>query len=216
MVRGDTVRRRLVHCVCCTRRVACGKRGTEFAASDAAVACPRLKRRKGTVPPVLPLAFTALSQEHYAVSEDGVLLTSTTQPIYRAAMCRERVMNSGQSCAEITVVTKVNMMIGVGRPTLDPNAERPYDTADFWGLYSSAGISHNGACQNWQGMQPFGTGDVLRLLLDSDAGTLTVKKNGTLLGVAVTTGLTGDLCWAVSMYGTNISARIKVVDPAEF
>jgi hypothetical protein len=57
---------------------------------------------------------------------------------------------------------------------------------------------------------------VLRLLLDSDAGTLTVKKNGTLLGVAVTTGLTGDLCWAVSMYGTNISARIKVVDPAEF
>jgi hypothetical protein len=38
-------------------------------------------------------------------------------------------------------------------------------------------------------MQGYGTGDVLRLLLDSDAGTLTVKKNGTLLGVAVTSGL---------------------------
>jgi hypothetical protein len=57
---------------------------------------------------------------------------------------------------------------------------------------------------------------VLRLLLDSDAGTLTVKKNGTLLGVAVTSGLTGDLCWAVTCCGEDGSARIKVVDPAEF
>ena len=58
---------------------------------------------------------------------------------------------------------------------------------------------------------------MLRLLLDSDAGTLTVKKNGTLLGVAVTSGLTGDLCWAVSCDGENSdSVRIKAVDPAEF
>jgi cyclin A len=37
----------------------------EFAASDAAAACPRLKRRKGTKVPVLPLAFIALSQQKY-------------------------------------------------------------------------------------------------------------------------------------------------------
>ena len=66
--------------------------------------CPRLKRRKGTVPPVLPLAFTTLSQQHYAASEDGALLTSTANRGYRAALCRERVMNSGRSCAEVTVV----------------------------------------------------------------------------------------------------------------
>jgi hypothetical protein len=57
---------------------------------------------------------------------------------------------------------------------------------------------------------------VLRLLLDSDAGTLTVKKNGTLLGVAVPSGLTGDLCWAVSSNSEGDSVRIKAVDPAEF
>jgi hypothetical protein len=50
---------------------------------------------------------------------------------------------------------------------------------------------------------------VLRLLLDSDAGTLTVKKNGTLLGVAVTSGLTGDLCWAVACHSSSNSVRIK-------
>ena len=74
------------------------------------------------------------------------------------------------------------------------------------------------------GQQPFGTGDVMRLLLDSDAGTLTVKKNGALLGVAVSSGLTGDLCWAVCLRGTVSTrlarpvdvVRIKEVDPAEF
>ena len=50
----------------------------------------------------------------------------------------------------------------------------------------------------------------------SYAGTLTVKKNGTLLGVAVTSGLTGDLCWAMCCYTAGESVRIKALDPAEF
>jgi hypothetical protein len=65
-------------------------------------------------------------------------------------------------------------------------------------------------------MEGYGEGDVLRLLLDSDAGTLTVKKNGALLGVAVTSGLTGDLCWAVSCCDVGNSVRINALDPAEF
>jgi hypothetical protein len=77
-------------------------------------------------------------------------------------------------------------------------------------------LYHNGDYQHWQGQQHYGAGDVLRLLLDSDAGTLTVKKNGALLGVAVTSGLTGDLCWAVGCYHTSNSVRIKALDPAEF
>jgi hypothetical protein len=186
-----------------------------FAESDAAAACPRLKRRKGAV---LPLVWTALSQDYYATSEDGALLTVTDNPGYRVALCRERVMNSGQSCTEVTVVRKDGvMMVGVGRPTLDPNAKHAYCTANFWGVDSSTGyLYHSADAQEWQGMQTYRTGDVLRLLLDSDAGTLTVKKNGTLLGVAVTSGLTGDLCWAMSSYSEGDSVRIKAVDPAEF
>jgi hypothetical protein len=91
-------------------------------------------------------------------------------------------------------------------------------TADFWGLGDSEGNLHhnsNGG-QHWQGQQGYGEGDVVRLLLDSDAGTLTVKKNGTLLGVAVTSGLTGGLCWAVASWDADDSVRIKAVDPAEF
>jgi hypothetical protein len=192
---------------------------TKFAASAAAAACPRLKWRKGTVPPVLPLGFTALSRQHYATSEDGALLTSTADPDYRPALSHERVMNSGRSCAEVTVVRKDgSIIIGVGRSTLDSNAARAYSSADFWGVISYDGTSfHNNAnFQDWQGQQPYDAGDVLRLLLDSDAGTLTIKKNGALLGVAVTSGLTGDLCWAVCCYGAGNSVRIKSVDPADF
>ena len=68
----------------------------------------------------------------------------------------------------------------------------------------------------WSEQEGYRTGDVLRLLLDSDAGTLTVKNNGTLLGVAVASGLTGDLCWAMSSYGAGDQGRIKAVDPREF
>ena len=112
------------------------------------------------------------------------------------------------------------MMIGVGRPTLEPNASMAYRTADFWGIVSVASLTgslfHSGDGQEWQGQQHYGEGDVLRLLLDSDAGTLTIKKNGTLLGVVVTSGLTGDLCWAVSCFTAGESMRIKALDPAEF
>ena len=45
-------------------------------------------------------------------------------------------------------------------------------------------IYNSGVEMAWEGQQGYGAGDVLRLLLDSDAGTLAVKKNGTLLGVS--------------------------------
>jgi hypothetical protein len=189
----------------------------DFAESDEAAACQRLKRRKSIVSPLLPLAFSAIDQEYYATSEDGALVTATDDPEHRPALCLERVMNSGQSCAEVTLVEANDMLIGVGRPTLDPNTADAWETADFWGFGSCTGnLWHNDHAQLWQGMQRYRTGDVLRLLLDSDAGTLTVKKNGTLLGVAVTSGLTGDLCWAVSYYEDGASVRIKEVDPADF
>ena len=43
-----------------------------------------------------------------------------------------------------------------------------------------------------------------------------IKKNGALLGVAVTSGLSGDLCWAITCLQPGDSLRIKAVDPEDF
>ena len=50
----------------------------------------------------------------------------------------------------------------------------------------------------------------------TEAPTPNLPATTAALGVAVTSGLTGDLCWAVSCYGAGNSVRIKALDPAEF
>ena len=51
-------------------------------------------------------------------------------------------------------------------------------------------------------------GDRIGMLLDLDQGSMTVWKNGEQLGVMVAEGLSGPLCWAVSLrYGS--SARVE-------
>jgi hypothetical protein len=78
-----------------------------------------------------------------------------------------------------------------------PNA---FTLDKFWGLYDSSGsLIHAGGYDQWAAQQGFTQGDVVGLLLDCDAGTLTVKKNGARLGVAAT-GLTGELCWAAALH----------------
>ena len=38
---------------------------------------------------VLPVVFVALSQQHYATSEDGALVSAAADGGFRAALCRE-------------------------------------------------------------------------------------------------------------------------------
>ena len=51
---------------------------------------------------------------------------------------------------------------------------------------------------------------------DSEDTEDTVEKNGALLGVAVTSDLTGDLCWAAALGCENSSVRIEAVEPEGF
>ena len=63
-----------------------------------------------------------------------------------------------------------------------------------------------------------GQGDVIRVLLDSGTGTLTVKKNGMLLegGAGRTARGVGDLCWVLSCYKGDTTVRIKALSPQDF
>ena len=64
-----------------------------------------------------------------------------------------------------------------------------------------------------------GQGDVIRVLLDSGTGSLTVKKNGVLLeggGERRTARGVGDLCWVLSCYKGDTAVRIKALSPQDF
>jgi hypothetical protein len=73
--------------------------------------------------------------------------------------------------------------------------------------------TYNGACglgdRSWEGMQGAQKeGDRIGMLLDFDQGSMTVYKNDEWLGV-MATGLSGEYCWAVSLYHQDNSVRIE-------
>jgi hypothetical protein len=126
-------------------------------------------------------------------------------------------MTAGRHAAEFTVGKVYAVLLGLARPGVDVNEGDAWHTDAFVGVGNAGGyISTEGADHNWDGQKSFKQGDVVGLLLDCDAGTLTVKKNGARLGVA-RTGLTGEWCWAAAMagFGEN-EIRIAAADAGAF
>ena len=52
---------------------------------------------------------------------------------------------------------------------------------------------------DWEGMQGAKAGGRIGMLLDLDQGSMAVWRDEELLGVMVSEGLSGPLCWAVSI-----------------
>jgi hypothetical protein len=194
----------------------------DFAGSAQAAECPRLQPRQGQRLPAQlqaspKLAFTRVSAQHYEVSgEGGAQLRAKAGCDNRAAVCAGHVMSTGRHAADFTIVRAIagwwQPFVGLARLDIDvPTTRDAYARDKFWGLYGIGGdLYHGGGAKSWTGQESFGTGDVVGLLLDCDAGTLAVKKNGKLLGVAAT-GLTGELCWAASISG-DATIRIAAAD----
>jgi hypothetical protein len=193
-----------------------------FRQSAQAATCPRLVPRKGQR--LLELTFTRVNAAAYDVSaEGGALLKARPDANNHAAICAGHVMKAGRHAAEFTVVKASGIYLvnlGVARPGVNVNSSVNFWREEFWGLSEDGRLVHNGNLHEWEGQQPFKQGDVVGLLLDCDAGTLTVKKNGARLGVA-RTGLTGEFCWAATLWsgrsaGSAAHVRIAAAQAARF
>jgi hypothetical protein len=203
-----------------------GAKLTPFLASALAAACPRRRPRKGQrlggVQPLAALAFTrALAGCYDVTGEGGTLLRAEPGSVYHPALCAGHKMSAGRHAAEFTILEASNTMIGVAQEGIKVTQSNANGGSLFWGIGRNRGrLHHRGNTTAWlEGTQPvdpfFGTGDVVGLLLDCDAGTLAVKKNGERLGVAAT-GVAGELCWAVAMHGGGNAARVRAVDADAF
>ena len=86
-----------------------------------------------------------------------------------------------------------------------------FDGICQWSDWDNKKHPHSGNFrENWPGMEGIQTDDVAGLLLDLDEGTLTVYKNGSLLGV-MKSGLDGEYCWAVDFYcGFDDGPSVKI------
>ena len=126
-------------------------------------------------------------------------------------------MSTGRHAVEFTVVKgrTAGTFVGLARPDIGVHVGEIYTRDKFWGLFKYNGaLFHQNRTlpgREWVGQKSFGAGDVIGLLLDCDAGTLTVRKNGKQLGVAVT-GLTGEFCWAAALRGSPGGIRILAAD----
>eukprot|EP01043_Picozoa_sp_COSAG02_P034335 COSAG02_NODE_2393_length_8966_cov_3.095974_9_plen_137_part_00 len=136
------------------------------------------------------------------------MLETIADPDHRLAICSGRVMNSGKNCAEFTYQDdelSTEFRIYLMQPTL---LMRQAWSVSFEGV-------------------PKGRSFQLRLLLDLDAGTLKMKINGQDInlmqnpvkpvGTPLYTGLTGDLCWAVSVKKKGaVRINCKALEPEDF
>jgi hypothetical protein len=162
-------------------------------------------------------AVLGRSHEQITVSEGGSLATRVGHDgRYRTATSKT-VLRAGCHCAQFTVVSGLDMLFGVIRPGWD--VEGTKDAADedghcFYCRYTYTGTRQPGY-SNWEGRQhAIAHGDRIGMLLDLDQGSMTVYKNDERLGV-MATGLSGEYCWAVSLWQTGESARIEAaVAPA--
>jgi hypothetical protein len=195
-----------------------------------------------------PLRFSAVTAgsgydidgESGAVARAAGSLAETAgrlgDPRLRLAMTLDAPMCSGRNSAAFTVVHLgrwSGVHVGVAQCLHSEDAAGP----SFWSLHSGTGwVEHDLNVATWQGMECFGAGDTMELLLDADEGRLYVKKNGVRLGEVGWTpnelpapiGATHTcrpaplltpgqpVCWAVSLNHRDDAVRLERTDPTQF
>ncbi len=135
-----------------------------------------------------------------------------------ASSAQTPMRGSGQHFVEITLLKRVDgCCCGVIRPEFDvERAENAYDVEGHCFYDTRAGFRYPGPLR-WDGCEGARDGDRVGLLLDLEAGSLTVYKNEARLGMITSSGLSGEFCWAVCMYGQGSKVQIEAKPlPSEY
>eukprot|EP01046_Picozoa_sp_COSAG06_P034120 COSAG06_NODE_3546_length_5201_cov_21.568013_1_plen_491_part_10 len=147
-------------------------------------------------------------------SEGNAVVTKTTESdgYSRTAASGAVLKGGGRHMVQLTVRKGDDMMFGLIRA--DWGVEGGESARDVQGhcfYYTYDGRRYPGG-SDWEGRQTANEeGDRIGLLLDLDAGSLTVYKNDERLGVMQESGLTdaAGYRWAVALYVKGSSARIE-------
>ena len=157
----------------------------------------------------LPLAF-GRAHADITLSENGSLATTgEDEDIVWWIAASKVVMRSGCHFAQFALFQGDSMNFGVIRPGWGVEGEEGEPEADGHCFYdTTTGFCYPGN-RNWEGMQRASGRDRIGMLLDLDQGSMTLYKNNEKMGVMRAEGLTGPLCWAISLEIEGDSARIE-------
>ena len=142
---------------------------------------------------------------------------SCNRAIFRSsAIAADSPMTSGRHAVQFTLERYQGgrMVLGVVDPSFDPSSGWATATEKGWGYSARTGfLSHSGKRLEWATgqRQPLAEGDVLGLVLDLDAGSLTACRNGVRLGELVNCGLSGPMCWAADLCDGGDAVRMLPV-----
>ena len=160
------------------------------------------------------------------LTENGALATLSGMDGSWRSAASTAVMRSGRHFLQFTAVGG-SPLFGVLRPGWDVEGGADAEDVDGHCFYRTFTGKRCPGEQAWQGMQGAGCQqrtsagrrrwashgdgrgglDRIGMLLDLDLGSMTVWKNGERLGVMVSEGLTGPLCWAASLgHGAEVCA----------
>ena len=155
----------------------------------------------------LPLVFGRVHGS-ITLSENGAVAAKSGEDYSSRVAASKAVMRSGHHYAQFTIVVGGYMNFGVIRPGWDvEGGAAAYDVAGHCFYFTGDGLRCPGNIA-WEGMQTASEGDRIGMLLDLDQGSMIVWKNDVEMGVMQSEGLTGPLCWAISLFWEGESARI--------
>jgi hypothetical protein len=157
------------------------------------------------------------------LSEGNAVVTRTEGDYrrYRTAASGAVLKGGGLHMVQLTLRQGYNMVFGLIRADWDVEGAEDTNWVQGHCFYSTGTGRRNPGNIGWEGMQSAKKNDRIGLLLDLDAGSLTVYKNDERLGVMQKSGPGFGLTdaagyrWAVALYNKGDSARIDAVPVAE-
>jgi hypothetical protein len=124
-------------------------------------------------------------------------------------------MRAGRHFARFTVMRGEDMLFGLVRPGYDVDGGAITEDVDGHCFYDVSNGDLWPGPRSWEGQgwtEGGEEGDTIGMLLDFDDGTLTIFRDEAAglerLGV-MARGLSGEYCWAVSMWPTGHSAQLE-------
>lgn len=124
-------------------------------------------------------------------------------------------MRAGRHFARFTVMRGEDMLFGLVRPGYDVDGGAITEDVDGHCFYDLSNGDLWPGPRSWEGQNytvDGDEGDAIGMLLDFDDGTLTIFRDEAAglerLGV-MARGLSGEYCWAVSMWPTGHSAQLE-------